>query len=46
MRLEEQFSKFHNNIKATMTSELKEKRTMFEDEIKNKFPSICDVSVK
>jgi len=42
MRLEEQFSKFHNNIKATMTSELKEKRTMFEDEIKNKFPYICD----
>ena len=42
MKLKEQFSKFHDNIKTTLESELKEKRTMFENEIKNKFPSVCD----
>lgn len=40
MKLEKEFEEFHDSIKITNTEELKEKREMFENEIKNKLPSI------
>ncbi|MFR9211549.1 MAG: hypothetical protein ACLVKT_14765 [Intestinibacter bartlettii] len=41
MKLKKQFKNFHDYIRAPLTEQLKEKRTMFEDEIKNKFPTVC-----
>lgn len=49
MKLKKQFEKFHEGIKATDTATLKNKRAMFEKEIKNKFPKICeeqDIDIK
>ena len=42
MKLKKQFQDFHDYIKSPLTDQLKEKRAMFEDEIKNNFPSVCD----
>ena len=42
MKLKKQFQDLHDYIKSLLTDQLKEKRAMFEDEIKNNFPSVCD----
>lgn len=40
MKLKKEFEEFHDSIKVTNTEELKEKREMFENEIKDNLPSI------
>lgn len=49
MKLKNEFQNFHDEIKIIYTSELKTKRTMFENEIKNNLPDIFkshDISLK
>lgn len=44
VKLKKEFKDFHNEIMSTYSSTLRDKKKMFEDEIKSKFPGVLEES--